>query len=173
MTNAYAALTAGLAALSLAAPAFADNDRHGRDRHDSRRNYERNDDRRDNANAYRKGYRDGVRADNRRDNYTQRRSGQSYYNGNRWDQGYRTSNNYPVYRNSGYNSSPNYWWGNNGQMHCRRQDGTTGLIVGALAGGTLGNVIAGQGDKTLGSVIGGTLGAVLGNELGKGNVRCR
>jgi uncharacterized protein YcfJ len=58
-------------------------------------------------------------------------------------------------------------------VQCRRQDGTTGLVVGALAGGTLGNVIAREGDKRLGSVIGGTLGAVLGNELARGNVRCR
>ncbi|WP_199553494.1 glycine zipper 2TM domain-containing protein [Sandaracinobacteroides hominis] len=176
MRTAYAALTAGLATLSLAGPAFADDDRrwHGdRDyRHNGRHydKYDRRDDRRDNAQSYRQGYRDGVRADNRRDAYYAQRRGPVYsYNA----PDYRYGNNYPVYRGASYNSSAPYWWGSNGQVQCRRQDGTTGLIVGALAGGTLGNVLAREGDKRLGSVIGGTLGAVLGNELNKGNVRCR
>src|SRR5690606_14337670 len=33
--------------------------------------------------------------------------------------------------------------GQDGQYYCKRSDGTTGLIVGAAAGGLFGNVIAG------------------------------
>ena len=179
-----ATIAAGLAALTLANPAFADDDRrdrHGRhewkdNRSESKayakgyRQGVRADDRRDDRRAYAQGYRDGVRADNRRDNYRDNYRTDYRYASNGW-------NSAPVYSgNSGWRgvSQQNpYWWGSNGQMHCRRQDGTTGLLVGALAGGTLGNMLAREGDKRLGSVIGGTLGAVLGNELAKGNVRCR
>ncbi len=69
-------------------------------------------------------------------------------------------------------SSDAVYRGNDGRYYCRRSDGTTGLIVGALAGGTLGNVIAPGGSKTVGSLIGGSLGAILGKELDDG-VTCR
>ena len=62
--------------------------------------------------------------------------------------------------------------GSDNRYYCRRSDGTTGLIVGALAGGTLGNVIAPNGSKTVGSLIGGSLGAILGKELDDG-IECR
>lgn len=62
--------------------------------------------------------------------------------------------------------------GSDNRYYCRRSDGTTGLIVGALAGGTLGNVIAPNGSKTVGSLLGGSLGAILGKELDDG-VECR
>jgi hypothetical protein len=182
MQRTAASIAAGLAALALSAPALADD--HRRDRHDRHewkdsrsesRAYAKGyrqgvkaDNRRDNSRAYAQGYRAGMRADDRRD---QQRYGWNGNNGsNRW-------NNAPVYYgNSNWRPASQqnpYWWGANGQVQCRRQDGTTGLLVGALAGGTLGNMLAREGDKRLGSVIGGTLGAVLGNELAKGNVRCR
>ena len=62
--------------------------------------------------------------------------------------------------------------GSDNRYYCRRSDGTTGLIVGALAGGTLGNVIAPNGSKTVGSLIGGSLGAIPGKELDDG-IECR
>ena len=62
--------------------------------------------------------------------------------------------------------------GSDNRYYCRRSDGTTGLVVGALAGGTLGNVIAPNGSKTVGSLIGGSLGAILGKELDDG-IECR
>lgn len=63
--------------------------------------------------------------------------------------------------------------GQDGRYYCRRSDGTTGTIVGALGGGVLGNVIAPGGNKTLGSIIGGTLGAVVGRSVDRGEVRCQ
>jgi hypothetical protein len=66
-----------------------------------------------------------------------------------------------------------YWRGNDGRYYCRRDNGTTGLLVGAGVGALLGNEIAGRGDKTLGAVIGGLGGAALGREIDRGNVRCR
>lgn len=149
----------GIIAVSVAVPAAADPPKRWERQHERR--WDRDDARRYNnsvqrrqADAYRQGLRDGRRVnhdyryDNRRPNYQ------------------------PAYAyNRGHQNS--YRWGRNGRVECRKSDGTTGTIVGALAGGTLGNVIAQQGDKTLGSIIGGTLGAVLGREMDRGNVSCR
>jgi hypothetical protein len=59
------------------------------------------------------------------------------------------------------------------QYYCRRDDGTTGLIVGAIAGGVLGHIIAPGGSKTLGTVIGAGGGALLGREIDRGDITCR
>jgi hypothetical protein len=61
--------------------------------------------------------------------------------------------------------------GRDGRYYCRRNDGTTGLVVGAALGGLLGGAIGG-GDL-LGIVLGGAGGAALGREVERGNVRCR
>jgi len=62
--------------------------------------------------------------------------------------------------------------GGDGRYYCKRKDGTTGLIVGGLAGGVLGNTIAPGGSKTLGTILGGAGGALLGKSLDDG-VKCR
>ena len=63
--------------------------------------------------------------------------------------------------------------GQDGRYYCRRSDGTTGLIVGGLAGGVLGNVIAPGGSETIGTIIGAAAGAIVGREVERGNARCR
>lgn len=61
---------------------------------------------------------------------------------------------------------------NNGNYYCKRSDGSTGTIVGAIAGGVLGNIIAPGGSKTLGTVLGAAGGAIAGNAIDKNKVRC-
>ncbi len=106
-----------------------------------------------------------------------------------WQRGGRYSYNRPDPRYNGYYADNYYrggnyaparlgvndriYRGNDNRFYCRRRDGTTGLIVGALGGGVLGNVIAPGGSKTLGSIIGGGLGAVIGNSIDRNNVTCR
>jgi outer membrane lipoprotein SlyB len=63
--------------------------------------------------------------------------------------------------------------GNDGRYYCRRSDGTTGLIVGAIAGGILGDVIAPGGSKTLGTVLGAGGGAIAGHAIDSQGARCR
>jgi len=63
--------------------------------------------------------------------------------------------------------------GQDGRYYCRRPDGTTGLIVGGLAGGVLGNIIAPGGSETIGTIIGAAAGAAIGREVERGNARCR
>lgn len=60
--------------------------------------------------------------------------------------------------------------GRDGRAYCRRNDGTTGLVVGALGGGVLGNLVGGG---TLGTLLGAGGGAVLGRSIDRGKVRCR
>jgi len=175
------AATVGLAMALLAAPVSADPPPwshaggNGHERHYDRggdRHYDRDDDHRDARRAYERGYVNGSRNGTV---YVDRRPNTVYVDrGYRYDGGYYRSA--PRYYNGRpiYVSRPNeYRWGPRGEIYCRRNDGTTGVIVGALAGGTLGNVLAGQGDKLIGSVLGGTLGAILGKEIDRGNASCR
>jgi len=59
-----------------------------------------------------------------------------------------------------------------GRYYCKRDDGTTGTIVGAIAGGVLGNVIAPGGSKTLGTIIGGAGGALAGRAIDRNDINC-
>jgi len=65
--------------------------------------------------------------------------------------------------------------GSDGRYYCKRSDGTTGLVIGAVGGAALGNVIDGGHDRVAGTLIGGALGAFLGKTVdqNQSNVRCR
>lgn len=93
------------------------------------------------------------------------------YNDRRYyREGYRSRDYYAgdrVHRNT------RVWRGNDGRYYCRRDNGTTGLLVGAAVGGLAGHEIAGRGDRTLGALIGAVGGGLLGREIDKGNSRCR
>src|SRR3546814_14089359 len=55
--------------------------------------------------------------------------------------------------------------GEDGRYYCKRNDGTTGLIVGGAAGGILGNVIDGGHSRILGTLLGGAAGALAGRAV--------
>lgn len=66
------------------------------------------------------------------------------------------------------------WRGRDGRYYCRRDDGTTGLLIGAAAGGLLGREVAGpRGDRTAGLIIGAAAGALIGRAVDRGDSRCR
>lgn len=73
----------------------------------------------------------------------------------------------PVYRDT------RIWRGRDGRYYCRKENGTTGLLIGAGVGGLVGNEVAGRGDKALGTLLGAVGGALLGREIDRGNSRCR
>ena len=78
------------------------------------------------------------------------------------------------YRDAQYiRSDSRVWRGDDGRYYCKRDNGTTGLIIGAAVGGLAGNEIAGRGDKTLGAILGAAGGALLGREIDRSNYRCR
>ena len=64
------------------------------------------------------------------------------------------------------------WRGDDGEYHCKRSDGTTGLVVGAAAGALVGNQLA-RGDRTLGTVLGAAGGGLIGRAIDSGSARCR
>jgi hypothetical protein len=66
-----------------------------------------------------------------------------------------------------------YWRGDDGRYHCRRSNGTTGLIIGGAAGALAGRAIDTRGERTTGTVVGAAAGALLGREVARGEVRCR
>ena len=66
-----------------------------------------------------------------------------------------------------------YWRGNDGRWHCRRNDGTTVLVVGAVGGALLGRTIDTRGDRSAGTLLGAIGGGLLGREIERGNARCR
>lgn len=63
--------------------------------------------------------------------------------------------------------------GYNGRYYCRRSDGTTGLLIGALAGGALGNALSNGHSATLATLLGAAGGGLIGRSIDRDNVRCR
>ena len=121
-------------------------------------------------------------------------SGCSSYGGYGSDPRYRTYGNYdynradpayggyyadryyvdnPRYRERRLSARDRVYRGQNGNYYCRRNDGTTGLLVGGAAGGVLGTIIAPGGSELLGTVLGAAGGALAGRAIDRNNVRCR
>nr|WP_047165909.1 glycine zipper 2TM domain-containing protein [Sphingomonas sp. Y57] len=84
-----------------------------------------------------------------------------YYRDGRYYKERRLTRNDRIYR------------GNDGRYYCRRSDGTTGLIIGAVGGGLLGNALDNGRSSTLGTIIGAGAGALLGRSIDRGDVKCR
>ncbi len=55
--------------------------------------------------------------------------------------------------------------GSNGRTYCRKSDGTTGAIIGGVAGGVIGQEVAGNGNRTIGTLLGAGLGVVGGRAI--------
>ncbi len=66
-----------------------------------------------------------------------------------------------------------YWRGDNGRYYCKRKNGTTGLLIGGVAGALIGRSIDTRGDRAVGTVLGAAGGALLGREVDRGRARCR
>ncbi|MFC0204179.1 glycine zipper 2TM domain-containing protein [Novosphingobium soli] len=68
-----------------------------------------------------------------------------------------------------------YWRGNDGRYRCKKSNGTTGLLIGGVAGALAGRAIDTRGDRTVGTLLGAAGGAVLGREIDRGgsSARCR
>ena len=93
------------------------------------------------------------------------------YESSRYDRGYYNNRDYRDYR-SNRNYGRNGYYGRNRNYYGRQRcSGTTGTIVGAVAGGLLGREIGGRGDRTVGTIIGGAAGALAGRAIDKGSCR--
>lgn len=65
------------------------------------------------------------------------------------------------------------WRGRDGRRYCRKSDGTTGLVIGAVGGALVGRAIDTGGDRTLGTLLGAGAGALAGREIDRGGSRRR
>ncbi|MET0361978.1 MAG: glycine zipper 2TM domain-containing protein [Sphingobium sp.] len=138
-------------------------DRHDRnDRNDRPGNW-RSNDRNDRANNWRSNDRNWRNWRNYDYNRPER-GGSGYYAENYYRGGYRAI---PVTRNT------RIYRGYNGNYYCRRNDGTTGLIVGAALGGVIGNSLDNGRSSLLGTLLGAGAGGLLGREVDRGGVSCR
>jgi len=94
---------------------------------------------------------------------------------------YRTVERVQIYDSRGRYVHPHrlsrndrVWRGNDGRYYCHRDNGTTGLVIGAGAGALLGNELArGSGDRTLATIIGAVGGGLIGQSVDKGNIECQ
>jgi len=127
-------------------------------------------------------YEQAQRRDSRRSGYNDPRYPNSSYDDPYNDPRYRTeydaSRYYrddPRYQERVLSSNDQVYRGSDGRYYCKRNDGTTGLIIGGAAGGILGNVVDGGRNRIGGTLIGGALGAILGKKVDQSNTdyRCR
>lgn len=138
-----------------------------------RGDYDRNYDHRDDD----RGDRDRDRDRNRRHGGDDWQRGRNY-DWNRPDPRYRNYDAARYYHQGNYRErrlgrNDRVYRGSDDRYYCRRNDGTTGLLVGGVLGGVLGNTIASGGSSTLGTLLGAGGGALLGRQVDRGNVRCR
>lgn len=103
-------------------------------------------------------------------------SDRGYYNDRRDYRDYRQSRPYYTGYDRNYGEpvrrDTRIWRGLDGRYYCRRDNGTTGLLVGAGVGALIGHEVAGRGDRTLGAILGGAAGALLGRTIDRSSTRC-
>ena len=63
--------------------------------------------------------------------------------------------------------------GSRNHRHCRRANGTVGMVVGGAAGALVGREVAGRRHRTTGTIVGAAGGALAGRAIARGRVRCR
>ena len=94
--------------------------------------------------------------------------------------GYHDRHDRDVYDSRGYDREPRrvsrgdaVWRGNDGRYYCRRDNGTTGLIIGAAGGALIGREVDSRGDRAVGTILGAAIGGLLGRSIDRGEARCR
>ena len=170
------ATAVAVSAIPFAAPAAAQGRNEVQERRecarelrnaDSRREYRR--ERRECAREISQARREDWRRYNR---YDWNRPGPSgyyyaddYYRDGRYYRERRLSYNDRIYR------------GRDGRYYCRRNDGTTGLIIGAGVGALIGNRLDNGRSSTFGTILGAVAGGAIGREIdrsdGRRDLRCR
>jgi hypothetical protein len=128
-------------------------------------------------------YEQAQRRDSRRSGYNDPRyPNNSSYNDPYDDPRYRTDydatryyRDDSRYQERTLSANDQVYRGSDGRYYCKRNDGTTGLIIGGIGGAVAGNVVDGGRNRAAGTLIGGALGALLGKSVDQNSdpVRCR
>lgn len=183
-----ASAVATLAPVAMPAPALAlDRGDVRREQRECRRELRKADSRREYNRELRECRREINREvrDNRRDRRENARDWRRHRNYDGYGRGYAYNgyNGAPYYADRHYRDGRYYddramgygdtiYRGADNRYYCRRNDGTTGLIVGAGLGALLGNQLDVGGSATVRTIIGGAAGALVGRAIDKGSVRC-
>ncbi|MXO84887.1 glycine zipper 2TM domain-containing protein [Altererythrobacter aurantiacus] len=94
--------------------------------------------------------------------------GDRYDRYDRYDRGDYRNYGEPVHRDT------RIWRERDGRYYCKKENGTTGLLIGAGVGGLIGHEVMGRGnDRTLGAILGAAGGALLGRTIDRSATRCR
>jgi hypothetical protein len=115
----------------------------------------------------------------RADRYDSDRYGPDWNTDDRDEGSYDPARNYRAhsrYRERALAADERIYRGRDGRYYCKRNDGTTGLIVGAVAGGVLGNLIDGGHSRAAGTILGAIAGGAAGRAIERNNyqeIRCR
>jgi hypothetical protein len=177
-----ASATAAMTPFALPAAANAQSRGVRQEQRECNRELRRADNRREYNRELRECRREVAKAQReaRRDRREATRDWRRYrnYDYNRYEPGYNRYYADRYYRSGSYYADrrltryDRIYRGQNGRYYCRRNDGTTGLIVGAGLGALLGNQIDIGGSRTVNTILGGAAGALLGRAIDKGSVRC-
>ena len=170
-----ASVAAVAAPLAIATPAAAQNRNYNREVRECNRELRRADSRAE--------YRSEIRECRRELNKAQRQDARDWrrynrYDYNRYETGYNRYYADRYYRDGRYYAdrrltrNDRIYRGQNGQYYCRRNDGTTGLIIGGAVGALIGRELDRGGSQTVGTIIGAGTGALLGREISRGGLRC-
>jgi hypothetical protein len=174
---AASALTA-MPATAIAQDRGDDNGKH-RDDHGDNRGDNRGDDHRDHGGEDHRDHRGEDHRDDRRDARQDAWRGYNRYDYNRPDAGQGRYYADRYYRDGRYyrpvrlTRNDRVYRGYDNRYYCRRSDGTTGLIIGGIAGGLIGNRIDRGGSGILGTLLGAGAGAAIGSLIDRGQVVCR
>jgi hypothetical protein len=114
-------------------------------------------------------YQDRWDRGERRDRYERRYDARNGY----WDAARYYRRDDRRYRPRRLSRYDRIYRGSDNRYYCQRDDGTTGLIVGGMAGGVLGHIIAPGGSKTVGAILGAGAGALIGRAVDDGDIVCR
>jgi hypothetical protein len=169
------ALALAISASALSTPAFAQT-RAEQARWDQAQR--RFDAEQDLYERERQRYEDASRRGQYRDDYRNNDRYGDRYGDDAYVRDYDASRYYrddPRYQERTLGANDQVYRGSDGRYYCRRNDGTTGLVIGAGAGALIGRAIDGGRSRAGGTIVGGVLGALLGRtvEQQQDQVRCR
>lgn len=83
----------------------------------------------------------------------------------RWSRDYDQRGYYGRHRDDGYRYADRRGYRNDRNYRCRKSGGTTGLLLGGVAGALLGRAVDTHGDRAPGTIIGAGAGALAGRAI--------